>query len=103
MRLGRFAVAITVQPHFRHDHRPVPRDVVQTGEVSVQAYLRFKVNIEAGEIEEGQLQVFGGRIIDVGHQSVGVLRFDGKVKPYEEAFQFAPAVPANDGSGDFVA
>ena len=76
---------------------------MQAGEVSIQAFLRFQINVEAGEIEEGELKVFGGRIIDIGHQALRVLCFHSIVEAFQKAFQFAPTVPANDGGRDFVA
>ena len=102
-RLGCFTIPITVQSHLRHDQGPVARDIVQAGQVSIQAFLRFQINVEAGEIEEGELKVFGGRIIDIGHQALRVLCFHSIVEAFQKAFQFAPTVPANDRGRDFVA
>ena len=103
MRLGGFAVTETVQAHLRHDQRPVTGDVVQAGEIGIEAFVRFEIDVEAGKIQERKLQIFGGRIIDVGHEAVGVCGFRSIVKAFEEAFQFAAAMPAHNGSRNLVA
>ncbi len=103
LRLHGFTVPITVQSHLGHDQGPVARDVVQAGEVRLEAGLRFEIDVEAGKIEEGELKVLGGRIVDVGHKAVGILRFHREIEAPEETFQFATAVPADDGSRDLVA
>ena len=103
VRLGDLAVPVTVQSHLGHDQWAVPGDVVQAAEVGIQAFLRFQINVEAGEIEERKLQILGGWVIDVGDQAFGVLGFCRPVETFEKTFQFAPAMPANDGGRDLVA
>ena len=65
--------------------------------------MRFEIDVEAGKIQERKLQILGGRIIDVGDEAVGVLGFRSIVKAFEEAFQFAAAMPAHNGSRNLVA
>jgi len=49
------------------------------------------------------MEIFSGRIIDVGHQALRVLRLRGPVEAFEKAFQFAPPMPAHNGRGNFIA
>ena len=86
LRLGGFAITETVQAHLCHDQRPVAGKIVQAGEIGIEAFVRFEIDVEAGKIQERKLQIFGGRIIDVGHEAVGVLGFRSIVKAFEEAF-----------------
>ena len=103
LRLSGFAITKSVQAHLRHDQRPVTGKVVQAGEIGIEAFMRFEIDVEAGKIQERKLKIFGGWIIDVGHKAVRVLRFRSEIEPFQETFQFAPAMPPNDGSRDFVA
>src|SRR2546428_8215713 len=74
LRLDRFTVSKTVQANLRHDQRSVAGNVVQAGKIGIEAFLRFEIDVETGKIEEWELKGFRGRIIDVGHKAVRVLR-----------------------------
>ena len=49
------------------------------------------------------MQVFGARVVGVGHQRGRVRLFDGAVEPVEKSLNLAPAVPAHDRGTDLVA
>ena len=102
-RLLRLAVAQTVQPEFGHDQGPIPGDGVQAAQVGFEAFLRFQVDVKANKIQKRQLQVLGGRIIDIGDQTLRVLLFRGARHLFEEPLDAAAPLPSDDGGWDFVA
>src|SRR2546430_4122479 len=51
------AITETVQAHLRHDQRPVAGEVVQAGEIGIEALVRFEIDVEAGKIQERKLQI----------------------------------------------
>src|SRR5207247_2657418 len=102
-RLGVLAVAQAVEADFRHEQGPVAGDVVKSGQVGVQAGLGLEIDVEANEIEKRELEIFGGRIIDVGHQAVGIAGFGQIIEPLEKTLQLAAAMPTHDRGWKFVA
>ena len=48
-----FRIPKAVESDLRHQKRALPRDVLQTGEVGFQLRLRFEVNVETNQIDEG--------------------------------------------------
>src|SRR5216117_269286 len=55
-RLGLLAVPAAVQPDLTHDQGALAREVLQPREVGLQILRLLEVDIEAKEVEEGQLQ-----------------------------------------------
>src|SRR3989475_8373679 len=78
-----FAIAPAVEAELAHDDGPLPREVVQTGEIRLETLLRFEIHVEAQEIEESKTQVLGRRIIDVGDETVGRFSFRRTVEAPE--------------------
>ena len=102
-RLLVLAVPPAVQTDLAHHHRPLTRQGVQPSEVGLEPLLRLEVHVEADEVQEIELQVLGGRIVDVGDEAVGRFVFGGAIQPLQEALDAAAAEPARDGRGNLVA
>src|ERR1043166_5232653 len=93
--LGGLAVAEAVQADFRHQQRAVTSQVLEPGEVGAPALRRLEVHVKGDQIEEGQFQVFGGGIVDVGHQAVRVFLSGRPIEAFYVALYLAVAIPAN--------
>ena len=72
-RLGAFGVAQRVEADLGDEQRAVARDVLEPGQVRLELRARLEVDVEADEVEERQLEVLGGRVVDVGDERVRVL------------------------------
>jgi hypothetical protein len=101
--LGCLAVAATVDADLGDQQRPVPREVLQAGEVGLEGPLVLEEDVERGEIEEGQLEILGRGIVDVGDEAVGVHGLCLPVQALYKTLDLALAVPAHDRGGDLVA
>ena len=102
-RLRRPAVSPAVEPDLGHDEGAVAGEVVEPREIRLEPLPRLEIHVEAEEVGERQVQVFGRRIVDVGDEPVRVLLLRRPVEPLEEALDGAAAVPAHDRGGDLVA
>ncbi len=102
-RLHLVAVAQAVEPELAHHQRAVAGEVLEPGDVAVESFLRFEVDVEAQQVQERQPQVFGGGVVYVGHQAVRVFVFHDAVHPLEIAFHLPAAQPAGHRSRDLVA
>jgi hypothetical protein len=71
--LGNLAVPAAVQPDLGDDQGPVAREVLEPGEVGLEAVLCFKVDVERGEVHERYLQVLGRGIAHVSNETFGIL------------------------------
>src|SRR2546421_6038052 len=65
-RLGLGALAAAVQSNLGQNQRSVARQVVQPRQVGGEGLLRLQVDVETNEIDERELQILGGGIVDVG-------------------------------------
>ena len=101
--LSLFGMPVAVQPDLGHEERTLPGDVLQPGEVSLQLRLRLEIDVEANQVDERQLQVFGRGVIDVRHEAGGVLVLCGPVQPLDPTLYTASSVPANDRGRDLIA
>jgi hypothetical protein len=54
------------------------------------------------EIEEGQLEVLGRRVVDVGDERLGIGSFRGVAEARQEGLHPAPAEPAHGGGRELV-
>lgn len=52
------AVAEAIEADFGHDEWAIARDVLQAGEIGFEAVFGFEVDVEAGEVEEGEMEIF---------------------------------------------
>src|SRR5207247_326680 len=102
-RLGLLAVPKAVQPDLTHDQRTIAGKVLNAREVGLQALRFLEVDIEANEVEEGELQILRGGIVDVGDQAVGILGSCGLAESLEVTLRTAAAEPAHAGRRDLVA
>src|SRR5438093_633882 len=82
------------------DQRPVAGHVLQAGEVGAEPLLRFEVDVEADQVQEGEVEVLGRGIVDVGDEGAGILRLDDLVQPAQIPLDPAAAQPAHDGGRD---
>ena len=102
-RLLVFPVAAGIKPGLAQDQRPIAGQRLQPGEVGLEFFRRLEEHVEAEEIDERELQVFRGGVVDVGDQRAGIFSFGGVIKSFNEMFDAPVAVPAHDVGGDFVA
>jgi hypothetical protein len=101
--LGRLPMGARVQPQFRHEEGPVPGQVLQAGQIGPEVLLLLQVDVEAQEIQEGELgEILGGGIVHVGDQGPGVRRLHLPIQPLQESLHPGGAVPADDGRRDLV-
>ena len=73
----------TIQPNFREDQGTFVGNVLKTGKVRMKSGPGFQIDVETHKIQEGELEIFGCRIIDVRDKSV---RIDG-LHNCKESFQ----------------
>ena len=85
------------------EQRQRPGDVLQPRQVTPQLRLVVQVDVERAHVEERQLEVLGGREVDVGEQDVGRRGLGLVVQFAQEALDPALAVPADDGRWNLVA
>src|SRR5262245_49941364 len=72
LRLCCNSVTQAIQPQLAHHERTIESDVLQSSKISTKLVLLFQKHVEAAQIEEGQLEILGARIIDICHQSFRV-------------------------------
>src|SRR5437016_5172657 len=78
--LGHLAVATTVQTNLCHHQRSLVGEVLQPRQVGIEGRLSLQINIEADDIEEWQLQVFGRRIVNISEETCGIFCLRGEVE-----------------------
>ncbi len=100
--LALLPVAQTIEPDLRHHQRPIPRNVLQPRQVSLQPLARLEVDIETREIEKGQVKVFRRRIVDVSNQRRRIFQLHRSIKPADELLDLAMSVPADDRRRNLV-
>ena len=100
-----FLLAVTqaVEPHLAQDQRPVSGEVLQLGQVTLELLGVFEVDVEAEQVEEGKLQVFGRGVIDVGHDGIRGFLLHHFVDAAKITLDAAGPQPAGYGGGCFVA
>ncbi len=98
-----FAVAQAVKPELAHHERAVAGEVLQPGEIGVEALLRLEIDVEAQQIQERQPEVFRGGVIHVGDQPVRVSLLHHAIQPLEIALHLPTAQPACHRSRDLIA
>ena len=101
-RLGLQTVALAVESDLGHQQRTISREAVQPGEITFQGLLRFEINVEGNEIQEGQPQEFRGRIINIGNEGIGILSLRGTMEAFQEVLDATSSLPANHRCRDFV-
>ena len=101
--LGVLTVPTTIEPDLRHDQGSVTGKVVESGQVRLEALLRFQVDVEACEIDERETQVLGRGIVHVGDEPAGILGLCRQVEPLDVPLDPASAMPADDWRRDLVA
>ena len=102
-RLDALVVAEAVKPELAHEERSVPGEILETGQVGLEPVLRLEVDVEAHEVEAGQLEVFRRGVVHVRHEPAGVLLLDRPVEPLEVALDPSAAQPARHRRRDLVA
>ena len=102
-RLRTLAVAQRVEPQLAHEERPIAGDVLQAGEVCLEPLLGLEVHVEAHDVEERQLEVFGRRVVHIRHDAGWVLILHDAIQSLEVAFDPGPAEPARHRRWDLIA
>ena len=92
-----------VQPELGHDDRAIAGQVVETGQVGLQALPRLEVHVEADHVEERQFQVLGRGVVHVRDERPRVLGLDRAIQLLQVALDATPAVPPDDRAGNLVA
>jgi hypothetical protein len=100
--LAQLAVAHAVEPDLGQHQRSIAGEVLEPGEVGLQPVAILEVDVEAVEVEERQLQVLGGGIVDVRDQRAGILLADERAQSLDVALDAAGADPAHDRRRDLV-
>jgi hypothetical protein len=103
VRLGEQAVPLRVEAHLAQQQRPVAGQVLEPRQIRVETLARLEVDVEAHEVQEWQVEVFGRGIVDVSDEAARILSLGGVVEALEKAFHGAPAMPANHRGGDLAA
>ncbi len=101
--LPRFAFADAVGARFREQQRLVTRHVLKPREVGAQLRLAVQVDIERADIEEGEIEKFGRREVDVCEETSGRCVFRGVVEIAQKILDADATVPSNDARRDLVA
>src|SRR5207302_4202548 len=68
--LSLFAPAKAVEPNLREQDGTVLAQAVQPREIVLEGIPRLEVDVEAEEIQEGQPQVFGRRVVHIRDQGI---------------------------------
>ena len=79
------ALAERIDAEFGQHQRLVDGDIVQPGDVPAEGGLIVQIDVEADEIGEIDGQVFGGRVVGVADERVGVLGLDAGDEALEKA------------------
>ena len=101
--LFRISIASAVETDLGHQQRLFAGKILQAREIRFELIARFEIDVEAVKIKERQLQVFGGREVDIRHQRGRILALGDAIKSMEEALDAAPAVPSNHACWDLIA
>ena len=101
--LTRLAVSPAVEPDLAEQERAVTRQVVQAGQIGAQAVGGLEIDVEAHEIHERELEVFGRRVVDVRDERAGIDLAHFVGESLDEPLDPARTVPANHRSRDLVA
>ena len=80
-RLSLPPIAQTVHADLAHQQRSLARDVLKTREIGLETILRLEIDVETGEVEKGQAQVLGRRIVGVRHETRGIRGFRDSIQP----------------------
>ena len=104
-RIGLRLVAVSqaVEPQLGDDERAIAREGLQPCQVGLELLFRFEEDVEADEIEERELEVFGRGIVDVRDEGVGIFLRRHAVELFQELLDSPAPVPAHDRSRDLVA
>src|SRR5438093_10653914 len=101
-RLGLLAVAEAVQPDLAQDERTIADEVLQPRQVRVEPVFRLEVDVEADEVEERQLEVLRGRVVDVRHEAVRILLLDDPAQSLQVPRGASRAEPTDERRRDLV-
>ena len=66
-------VADAIQPELGHHERLFPREVLQTMKVGGEPIGRLEIHVVGEQVDGWQLQVLGGRVVDVGGEGLRIL------------------------------
>jgi hypothetical protein len=97
------AVPLRVEADLAQEQRLLPRQVLEPRQVRIEAVGRLEIDVEADEVQEGQIQVLGRRVVDVGDEPARVLRLGRAVQPLQETLHRPPAVPPHHRGRDLAA
>ena len=70
--LRRLAISPAVQANLGYEQWPVASEVLETRKIGVVVVPRFQKNVEAQQVQKGQVQVFRWRIVGIRNQSFRV-------------------------------
>src|SRR3990172_7780648 len=95
-------VSKAVHADLSHDQGGVSSDCLQFWKIGFKPFLRLQVYVEAHQIQEGQIEIFGGGIVNVRHQSIRVFPLDSLVQFVKKAFDLSSPMPSDHGGRDFI-
>jgi hypothetical protein len=96
-------VAHAVEPHLAEQQRPLIGDDLQPRQIGVESILGLQIDVETHQIQKRQAQIFGGRIVDVRDQALGIFFFYGAIQFAQIAFDARRADPAHQLGWNLVA
>src|SRR6185295_8243385 len=95
-------MAATIQPDLAQNERAITSDILETCQVGLEWRLCLEKDVEADEVDKGQLQILGRGIVDVGDQTVRVGRFHRSIQPREELLDPVMPIPAHHRGRDLI-
>lgn len=101
--LGGGGVAAGIESEFGDQDRAVAGEVVEAAEVGAEGLRLFEVEVEGGEVRVFGFEEFGGGVIGVAPEEVGVEGFSFLDEFFECLAGFPGGHPADEVGGDFVA
>ena len=101
-RLSVLPVTVAVEPHLGHHQRALPRNAVQARHICGQPLRRLEIDVVGEQVDERELQVLRGRVVDVGHERLRILLAHRVAEARYEALHRAAPEPADDRGGNLV-
>ena len=92
-----------VHAQLTEEQRLLPCLILQSEKVVAESLWIVQVDVEGGEVQEGEFQILGGRIVRVGRQAVRVGLMGDIGKFFEKSLDTMRAVPAHDIGRNLVA
>src|SRR6516162_7334303 len=74
--LSVLSVPNAIQTYLRQEERPIAGNIMKPRNIIAQALLGFQIDVEGDKIYKIQFQIFGGWVIDICEQAIGIFRLE---------------------------